>query len=62
MVLHESILRLSVLDLHLDEILLDRVKSRRGLHKLSSSENIVCNEQNRMAKGNIENESKIVKF
>ena len=51
-------MKLSVLDLHLDEIQVDCVESRRGPHKLSTSENIVCNEQNRMTEENIENASK----
>ena len=60
-------MELPVLDLHLDEMRVDRVKSCRGPHKLSTSENIVCNEHNRMAKENIdkrvnilENKTKII--
>ena len=55
-------MKLSVLDLHLDEIQVDCVESHRCPHKLSTSENIVCSEQNRMAKENIENASKRVKI
>ena len=50
-------MKLSVVDLHLDEIQVDCVQNRRGPHKLSTSENIVCNAQNRMARENIENAS-----
>ena len=51
-------MKLAVLDLHLDEIQVDRVINRRGPHKLGTSEN----EQNRMTEENIENASKRVKI